>query len=60
MNNGSSTNGILIGILVIIVIAIVAWIAYAQGFFKAKQQQPDNSAGVHIDLGGSSNSANGY
>jgi flagellar basal body-associated protein FliL len=59
MNNNGSSTGIIVGILVIVVIAIVAWIAYAQGFFQAKQQpQTQDSAGVHVDLGGSSNTSN--
>lgn len=61
-NNGSSTTGIMIGILVIVVIAIVAWIAYAQGYFGgAKQQaQPADSGSVQLNVGGSANGASGY
>jgi hypothetical protein len=53
MNNESSNTGIIIGILVVVVIGIVAWIAYTQGFFAAKDQAKD-SGSLQIDLGGSS------
>ena len=53
MNNGSSTNGILIGILVLVVIVIVGWLAYSQGFFEAKEENSGGS--LQINLGGDSN-----
>ena len=52
-NTESSSTGILIGILIVVVIAIVGWLAYSQGFFTAKQQAPQS--GVQINLGGSTN-----
>lgn len=51
MNSESSTSGIIIGILVVIVIAIVAWIAYTQGFFQAKEEVKDDASGIQINLG---------
>ena len=55
-NESSSSTGIVVGILVIVVIAIVAWIAYTQGFFDSKDTQ--NGGSVQIQLGGSADSTN--
>jgi flagellar basal body-associated protein FliL len=52
-NNESSSTGIIIGILVIVIIAIVAWVAYTQGFFKGKEDTKE-TPGLQINLGGSS------
>jgi flagellar basal body-associated protein FliL len=61
MNNESSSTGIIIGILVVVVIAIVGYMAYSQGYFKAKTQDT-NTNGVNIQLGGTTNtpSNSGY
>ncbi len=52
-NNESSSMGVVIGILLVVVIAIVAWVAYTQGFFKVKEETKDD-ASLQINLGGSS------
>ena len=54
MNNNS--NSFIIGIIVVILIVIVGWLAYSQGFFRAKEQTDSN--GVQIKLGGSSSDSN--
>ncbi|MEK7646269.1 MAG: hypothetical protein AAB381_01050 [Patescibacteria group bacterium] len=57
MNNESSGTGMVVGILVIVVIAIVVWIAYTQGFFMGKEEGEDKG-GLEINLGGSTDSSN--
>ena len=52
-NESSSTSGIVIGILIVVVIAIVAWVAYTQGFFQAKEEKPEDTSGLEINIGGS-------
>ena len=49
----SSAVGPVVGVLVLVVIVIVAWIAYSQGFFQAKEEVKDEP-GININLGGSS------
>ncbi|MDQ5893267.1 MAG: hypothetical protein QG640_279 [Patescibacteria group bacterium] len=51
--NKSSSTGPVIAVLVFVVILIVAWVAYSQGFFQAKEEVKDE-AGFQINLGGSS------
>jgi hypothetical protein len=48
MNNQSSGTGFIIGIIVVVVIAIVGYLAYQQGFFKAKTQ---DSNGIEVKIG---------
>ncbi len=50
MNQSSSS--VIIGILVVVVIAIVGWLAYSQGFFDAKEQQEEEKGGLEINIGG--------
>lgn len=45
----SSSMGIVIGIILIVVIALVAWVAYDKGFFSGQQEEPQN--GIEIDIG---------
>ncbi len=59
MNKGSSTTGVVIGVLVVVVIAIVGWVAYSQGFFDGKEKADDNG-GLEINVGGSADDSNGY
>jgi hypothetical protein len=49
MEKQSSGMGVIVGILIIVVLAIVAWVAYTQGVFTGKQQ---NTQGLEINLGG--------
>ena len=44
-------NNFLIGILVVVIIAIVGWLAYKQGFFTGAQTE-QNNGGLEINLGG--------
>lgn len=54
----SSSTGIIIGILVIVVIAIVAWIAYTQGIFSGKEEveNTNDSTTLEINVGGDTDS----
>lgn len=52
MNNSSTSNGFIVGILVLVVIILVGFLAYNQGYFKANTEKPK---GVQIQLGGNSN-----
>ena len=56
MNENKSSSGPVIGVLVLVVIVIVAWIAYSQGFFQAKEEVKDEGS-IQINLGGSSDEA---
>jgi hypothetical protein len=53
MNKGSSSNGVIIGILIVLVVVIVGWFAYNQGWFAGRQQ---DKGGVEVNIGGSSDS----
>ena len=53
MNDNGSSTGVLVGILIVVVIGLVAWFAYSQGYFKAKEQKNDGGS-LQINLGGSS------
>lgn len=56
-NNGASRDssaGVLTGILVVVVILLIAWAAYANGWFRAGAAAPAaNTSNLHIDVGGS-------
>jgi len=43
-------NGAIIAVLVVIVIAIVGYLAYSQGYFSGKTDEPEG--GLEIQLGG--------
>ena len=49
MNNGS--NGVIIGVLVLVVIGIVGWVAYSQGVFDGAEE---SDQGLEIQIGGAS------
>ncbi len=49
MNN----NSFIVGILVVIVVIVVGYLAYTQGFFQAKSEEAES--GLQINLGGSTN-----
>ncbi len=53
MNNQSSSTGVIIGVIVVAVVAIVGWLAYKEGFFDAKTQDT-NSGGIEVNVGGDS------
>jgi hypothetical protein len=44
-------NNVVVGILVLVVIAIVGWVAYTQGYFQGEEEA---DTGLEINLGGSS------
>jgi hypothetical protein len=52
MNNQSGGMGFIIGVIVVIVVAVVGFLAYKQGFFDAKTQ---DSSGIEIKVGETSN-----
>lgn len=41
-------NSFIVGILVLVVVAIVGWLAYSQGYFMGKEEE---GAGLEINLG---------
>lgn len=45
-------NNVVVGILVVVVIAIVGWVAYSQGYFDRAQDEGAN--GLNIEIGGTS------
>ncbi len=55
-NESSSSTGIIVGVLVVVVIAVVGWVAYSQGFFQAKEETKNDDSGFQINIGGSSGS----
>lgn len=42
-------NSIIVGILVLVVIAIVGYLAYTQGYFMGREEEPQE--GINIELG---------
>ena len=42
-------NSTLVGILVLIIVVLVGWFAYSQGYFAA---QEEDQSGLQINLGG--------
>lgn len=44
-------NNTLVAVLVVIVVAIVGWLAYSQGYFQGAEETPDE--GLEIQIGGS-------
>lgn len=52
MNKGSSSNGMIIAVLILIVVVMVGWLAYSQGWLDSKQEKSD---GIEVKIGGSSN-----
>lgn len=53
-NNQSSSTGVVVGVLVVAVIAIVAFLGYKQGFFSGKSSEPTPNS-LQINVGGESN-----
>ena len=52
MEEKSSGSGAITAVVILILVAIVAWVAYSQGLFTgSKDSSPDN--GVKIEVGGS-------
>ncbi len=51
-HTSSSGNSAVVGILVLVVILIVGWIAYSQGFFEGKAAEDQNGGSLEINLGG--------
>ncbi len=49
MNNQNSSSGFIIGVIVVILIGIVGFLAYQQGYFQAEEE---NTNGLEINLGG--------
>lgn len=41
-------NSFIVGILVLVVIAVVGWLAYSQGYFTGKEE---DKSGLEIKLG---------
>ncbi|MES3004846.1 MAG: hypothetical protein V4690_01885 [Patescibacteria group bacterium] len=52
MNNGSSSNSVLVGILIVVIIAVVGFLAYKEGYFKAEQEDTN---GIELQIGGDNN-----
>jgi hypothetical protein len=48
MNNGSSSTGVVVGVLIAVIILIVGFIAYKQGYFEA--QTEENTSGIQVNL----------
>ena len=46
----------VVWVLVVVVVAIVVWLAYKQGYFAGLGAQPSQQPGVQINLPGSSSS----
>lgn len=47
-------NNTLTAIIVLVVIVLVGWLAYSQGYFQgADEQQEEDTSGIEIQLGGS-------
>ncbi len=42
-------NSVIVGILLVIVIAVVGYLAYTQGYFTGKEEE--DQSGINIDLG---------
>ncbi len=42
----------VLGILIILVIVIIGWLAYSQGYFQGKEE---DDAGFELNIGGSDN-----
>ncbi len=58
MNSESSSTGMVVGgIVIIVVIAIGAGIAYTQGFFRGQAEVQD-ARGLEIQLGGTTDGDN--
>lgn len=45
-------NNTVVGILVVVVLALVGWVAYSQGYFDRAEQEDTN--GLNIEIGGAS------
>lgn len=45
-------NNTVIAVLVLVIIVIVGWLAYSQGYLDRSQQE--DTSGINIEIGGSS------
>jgi hypothetical protein len=50
-----SSNGAIVAVVIIILVAVVGFLAYKQGYFKG-QTQDDNANGLEIKVGGNGSS----
>ena len=53
MEQKSGGSGAIIAVVILILVAVVGWLAYNQGFFSGKTQD-DTSGGLEINIGGTS------
>ncbi len=53
MNDQSSSSGVIIGVLIVLVVLIIGFIAYKQGFFQGSSTTNDNNPALQIQLSGS-------
>jgi len=44
-----NSTGAIVGVLVLVVIAIVGWLAYSQGFFNGAAEEDES--GLEINIG---------
>lgn len=51
MNNQSSSTGVIIGVVIVLLVLIVGYLAYTQGYFEGKETETN---GIQIQLGGTS------
>ena len=48
MNNESSSTGIIMGILIVIIVLVVGFLAYKQGFFQGTAQEDTTKIEVKL------------
>jgi hypothetical protein len=51
MNEQSSSTGVIVGVLIVVILLIVGFLAYKQGLFTGKSENTDSN-GIEINLGG--------
>jgi len=54
-----SSKDVIMGIIIVIVIAIVGYLAYNRGFFNGQTKTTDTS-GVQVNVGGNNNPPPNY
>ena len=55
-NSSDNSLGIIIGIILIVIIALVGWFAYSQGFFNGAAKNDTNDGTIKVEVtGGSDN-----
>lgn len=47
-----STSGVLIGIIIVLVIGIIAWLAYTRGFFSGNAANTANNPSIQLEVNG--------